>query len=500
VSQGRSTIETDVLVVGFGAAGACAAIEAADEGAEVLIIDRFGGGGATALSGGVVYAGGGTRQQQQAGVEDTHEAMYKYLRRETDNVVSADTLGEFCRESPQMLRWLEEQGVPFDSSLCPYKTSYPNNDYYLYYSGSEQAFTEVATPAPRGHRTFGKGTSGRVFFDRLAEAVQRRGVEVLTQTTAQQLITDATGRVIGVKCRALRRGRLHRVLNRWSAKPFLYVPKVGRMMHKVVEWLERRRSAKTITIMARKGVILAAGGFVNNRHMMRQHAPAYRGGLPLGTPGDNGSGINMGAAVGGATAHMDRISVWRFLTPPSAMLDGLLVDRNGQRICDETRYGAAIGDAIIRNGGKAWLVIDDVLIEEAKEQMNEQTLWFQKLQVRYLLMTRKRGTPGIDAVALEATMKELDDVKPLYPPYSLIDMSIRPTIGFPAPMLTLGGLVVDEKTGGVKRKNGTVIPGLYAAGRNAVGICSNSYVSGLSLADCVFSGRRAGRNAAVVQL
>ena len=327
VSQGRSTIETDVLVVGFGAAGACAAIEASDEGAEVLIIDRFGGGGATALSGGVVYAGGGTRQQQQAGVEDTHEAMYKYLRREIDNVVSADTLGEFCRESPRMLQWLEEQGVPFDSSLCPYKTSYPNNDYYLYYSGSEQAFTEVATPAPRGHRTFGKGTSGRVFFDRLAEAVRRRGIEVLTQTTAQELITDDLGRVVGVKCRALRRGRVHRVLNRWSAKPFLYVPKVGRMMHKVVEWLERRRSAKTITIMARKGVILAAGGFVNNRHMMRQHAPAYRGGLPLGTPGDNGSGINLGAAVGGATAHMDRISVWRFLTPPSAMLDGLLVDR-----------------------------------------------------------------------------------------------------------------------------------------------------------------------------
>jgi 3-oxo-5alpha-steroid 4-dehydrogenase len=178
------------------------------------------------------------------------------------------------------------------------------------------------------------------------------------------------------------------------------------------------------------------------------------------------------------------------------MLDGLLVDRNGQRICDETRYGAAIGDAIVRNGGKAWLVIDDVLIEEAKEQLREQTLWFQKLQVWYMLMTRKRGTPGIDGVALEATMKELDEIKPLYPPYSLIDMSIRPTIGFPAPMLTLGGLVVDEKTGGVKRANGTVIPGLYAAGRNAVGICSNSYVSGLSLADCVFSGRRAGRNAA----
>jgi 3-oxo-5alpha-steroid 4-dehydrogenase len=63
-------------------------------------------------------------------------------------------------------------------------------------------------------------------------------------------------------------------------------------------------------------------------------------------------------------------------------------------------------------------------------------------------------------------------------------------------MLTLGGLVVDEGTGQVRRPDETPVPGLFAAGRTAVGICSNSYVSGLSLADCVFSGRRAGASAA----
>ena len=62
-------------------------------------------------------------------------------------------------------------------------------------------------------------------------------------------------------------------------------------------------------------------------------------------------------------------------------------------------------------------------------------------------------------------------------------------------MLTLGGLKVDEGTGQVLNADGAGVPGLYAAGRNAVGICSNSYVSGLSLADCVFSGRRAGKHA-----
>ena len=81
------------------------------------------------------------------------------------------------------------------------------------------------------------------------------------------------------------------------------------------------------------------------------------------------------------------------------------------------------------------------------------------------------------------------------PPYSLIDFSIRPRLMYPAPVLTLGGLVVDHGTGQVLRADGTAVPGLYAAGRSAVGLCSRSYVSGLSIADCVFSGRRAGRHA-----
>ena len=76
---------------------------------------------------------------------------------------------------------------------------------------------------------------------------------------------------------------------------------------------------------------------------------------------------------------------------------------------------------------------------------------------------------------------------------------MRPNLGYPTPMLTLGGLVVDEETGAVRSTAGEPIPGLYAAGRTAVGICSRSYVSGLSLADCVFSGRRAGINSALAQ-
>ncbi|MBW2508850.1 MAG: FAD-binding protein, partial [Deltaproteobacteria bacterium] len=69
----------DVVVVGLGAAGVTAAIEARERGADLILLDRFEGGGATAISGGVYYAGGGTHIQAEAGVEDSVENMYRYL-------------------------------------------------------------------------------------------------------------------------------------------------------------------------------------------------------------------------------------------------------------------------------------------------------------------------------------------------------------------------------------------------------------------------------------
>ena len=226
-------LESDVIVVGFGAAGACAALEAAAAGARVVVLDRFGGGGATALSGGVVYAGGGTPQQQAAGVTDSAGAMFAYLSAEAGDVVSAATLRAFCDGSAAMLAWLERHGVPFEGSLCPDKTSYPTNRHYLYYSGSELSLAAVAPPAPRGHRTHGRGTSGRVLYARLAAAVRASGATVLPQTRVEQLITDADGRVTGVAASTLRgaprwAAAAHRVLHRWSAKPYLYAPRLGR--------------------------------------------------------------------------------------------------------------------------------------------------------------------------------------------------------------------------------------------------------------------------------
>ncbi len=426
-----------------------------------------------------------------------------------------------------MLEWLAEAGVPFDGSLCPDKTSYPTNRYYLYYSGSERSFARVAPPAPRGHRAVGRGTSGRVLFARLASAVGSAGADLAVQTRAERLVTGAAGEVTGVACLSLREApgwvRLaHRVLHKLGKKPFLYAGGLGRRLHQPVVALERRY-ARPLAIRARRGVVIAAGGFVANRALLREHAPAYRGGLALGTAADDGSGIRLGIEAGGATKFLDRVSCWRFITPPSAFIGGLLVDAGGQRVCDESLYGAAIGEAMVRrHERRAWLMLDQAAISRSWRQLRGSTQWFQLLQAIYLLTrARARGSSvaevaalaGVDADGLASTLaaynaaaaagkpdemgKPADMVTVLdRPPYTLIDLSIRPRPAYPAPMLTLGGLAVAEDTGQVVRGDGSAITGLYAAGRSAVGLCSRSYVSGLSLADCVYSGRRAGRHAA----
>jgi 3-oxo-5alpha-steroid 4-dehydrogenase len=520
-------LEADVVIVGFGAAGACAALEAAAAGAEVLVLDRFSGGGATALSGGVVYAGGGTLQQRQAGVADSVDAMVGYLSMEVGDAVSAATVREFCAGSAAMIGWLADHGVPFEGSLCLEKTSYPTNRHYLYFSGSELSFPQVAEPAPRGHRAVGKGTSGKVLYAGLAAAVRSAGVRVVPQSRAVKLVTDDEGRVTGVECQSMLSApgwarASHRALTRLGRKPYLYAGSLGRRFYQPVTWLERRY-ARPLTVGARRGLVLAAGGFVANRAMMREHAPAFRGGLALGTPADDGSGIQLGVAAGGAARFLARVSCWRFITPPSSFARGVLVDRAGRRVCDESRYGAAIGEAMVRHHDRrGWLLLDQPLVSKSWRQLRGTTLWFQLLQAVYLLTRARVSAPtlagvaaraGIDPEGLAATLAAYNRAaaagepdpagKPAelvqvidQPPFSLIDLSIRPRPAYPAPMLTLGGLTVAEDTGQVLRTDGSPIGGLHAAGRTAIGLCSSSYVSGLSLADCVFSGRRAGRHAA----
>jgi len=524
----------DVLVVGWGAAGACAAIEARASGASVRVIDRFNGGGASALSGGVVYAGGGTAQQRQAGFADTPEAMADYLRHETQGVVSEATLKRFCEDSAANLRWLEAQGARFGATLPDHKTSYPPDSVYLYYSGNEvvPAYRgERGGPAPRGHRTVAKGQSGKALYAALQAATLRAGAQPMTQATVRRLVRERgrdgqPGRVLGVEvwqlpagdARTLRHAELDRQVARWR----LLRPGKAAACRREAALIEQT-AAQPRFIRALRGVVLSTGGFIYNPELVQAHAPHTRRGWPIGGAGCDGSGLRLGQSVDAAAQALGNISAWRFITPPSAWPKGLVVNAQGERFCNEQVYGATLGHELVEHqGGRGWLVIDGKLRAQAIRQCLFGGLWaFQSLPAlaMLLLSARKAATPealaariqadparlraSIDAANAAARGEREDPFgksadmrhEMARGPFYALDISIgSPT--FPLATLTLGGLVVDEANGQVSDAAGQGIAGLYAAGRTAIGLPSSRYVSGLSLADCVFSGRRAGRAAA----
>jgi 3-oxo-5alpha-steroid 4-dehydrogenase len=260
--------------------------------------------------------------------------------------------------------------------------------------------------------------------------------------------------------------------------------------------------------------------------MVRRYAPSYAGISPLGTAADDGSGIILGANVGGATGYLNRIAGWRFLSPPAAMLEGITVGVSGERIANEDLYGATHTDVMVREfGGRGFLILDAAMWKRARAQFLSQTSSVQRLQVAAVFtIERRKATTlrelavklGISASGLETTVAAynsaldggLEDPAHKAPsmcrpltraPFYGLDISIRPSRAYFVPGITLGGLRVDGASGEVLTDNGSPIRGLYAVGRTAVGVCSNSYISGLSLADCVFSGKRAGEHAAAVQ-
>lgn len=515
-----------VLIAGFGAAGACAALEAAQAGARVCIVERFDGGGASARSGGVIYAGGGTPYQREAGYADTPEAMAAYLRSEVGEAVSAAALERFCQGSVAQLAWLERHGVRFNAAMPARKTSYPPERAFLYYSGNEAVGDAPAIPpAPRGHRVVARGMSGQALFATLRRAVEAEpNVGIVRHASVRRLIVDEAGRVIGAQVWRVKPGRLqrrHARLARWADQLHNGMPRVADRLRAALHRLEMQAS-EALDIRA-DAVVLATGGFIFNREMMAQHAPRYLANWRLGTTACDGSGIRLGVSAGGVADRMERISAWRFINPPFAWARGCVVDARGERFCNEEVYGATLGHAMCETReGRAWLILDAALVREALRECLRGRLWaFQSVPGLVLMLANRRraDTPaqlaaliGADPITLERTLADYraaamcgcDDafgksVPMLAPlaqaPYYALDISAASRV-FPCPAITLGGLRVDETTNAVLRDQGDAIAGLYAAGRAARGLASNHYVSGLSLADCVWSGRQAGRAAA----
>lgn len=521
--------QCDVLVVGVGLAGAAATLRAAeDPSLRVIAIDRGMGGGASKMSGGVVYMGGGTPTQKACGIEDTPENMANYLAFETGDVIRADTLSRFAFASSQFQTWLESHGARFGGPFTDDKTSYPN-DASLYFSGNEitPAGRALATPAPRGHRAKppegGEPTklSGAYLLPPLLQSIERKtNINFYRQTRATRMIVDSNGEIIGIEVLRIPAGlaaKCHSFFYGLGSNMIMGILKLAGKLHRAAVNIEQTK-AQPLRIRVTKGVVLAAGGFTYNRTMMAKTAPDYLLSVPLGTIADDGSGIKLGMSVGGKADMLDRVSAWKFLYPPASWTKACSVGPDGQRLVSEEFYGARTGEAVFKTGGgKGWLILDEPLQALVKDEVLQmKKMLFQKVQFKAILgdytvsantleeLAAKIGVPATTMAATLATYnRDIADgnTDPLGKseklrrqintgPFYATDIGAALKLS-PIPALTMGGLICDEDSGQVLAADGTPVKGLFAAGRTAVGICSNYYVSGLSLADCIWSGWRA---------
>lgn len=521
----------DVVIVGLGGAGVCAAIEALDAGASVIAIDRFRGGGATRMSGGVVYAGGGTPQQREAGIDDDPTNMFEYLKHEVGDAVSEKTLRHFCDTSVDQIAWLERHGVRFSGALSPIKTSYPADGHYLYYSGNEAQADYMATarPAQRGHRTFGENLTGQYLFDALLQSAVAKGLKIVPYAEARRFLLSDQGEIEGIEIRQVEPNskaarKLDALATKFSRPSTLLFSKVAdKLKRQSAQVSEANASVKAIRIG--QAAILTAGGYIHNREMVQHHAPKYTGAIPLGSMGCDGSGIRLGQSVGAAATRMDNISAWRQFQPPRAFATGIVVNARGERFVAEDCYGGTIGYEIAQQPeAAAYIIIDSALRSQALRQALPGRGRLFRLQGAPALMglffsSKKADTLaalaekcGMDAPTLSASVEHynrstdgLGDSrfrkhpdftgKITKPPYTAIDISLG-NQRYMCPSISLGGIVVDEATGQALNSAGQLIPKLFAAGKNACGISAHRYVSGISIADCIYSGRIAGRAAA----
>lgn len=522
--------ESDLVVVGFGGAGVVAALQAREQGASVIAVDRFSGGGATAKSGGVVYAGG-TRHQVEAGFNDTAENMFNYLSYE-GTPVRDDTLRRFCDTSNTNIEWLEGYGVRFGSRYFDERISYPPEGYFLYYSGMEKFRAEQAMVAPRGHRTLGKGPTGKNYFAPLKEAAMRSGVQLMTHAPARRLLVDNSGNVLGIEIQVIpeaNHAKHEQLFN--QVNPYkLGNGKTAEQAIAQCRQFEDSVPQQRLSIRARRGVVLATGGYNYNLELFSRYRPIIKdvfGEMTRGgSMGCDGSGIELGVSCGGGLSHMERFFVTKPLSPPLTFTHGVLVNAEGQRYIAEDAYLGVVGCITSEQSrqGTAWLIIDSRQFWQGFKEL----IWplknvFSWYGLPALLNIFLGGTKrarsieelgrrcGIDGAQLQKSVAEYNGFAsngkdtafgkmPIHmtalqkPPYFALNMSLRNKWCFSGCM-PYGGLTVDEDSGGVTRDDGTVIKGLYAAGRTAVGVCSESNFSGLSIADTVFSGRRAAEAA-----
>ncbi len=461
--------EVDVVVIGFGIAGGCAALEAARAGANVVLLERAAEpGGTSAMAGGHFYLGGGTAVQRAVGVEDSAEEMFKYLMAVTSDP-EEDKIRAFCEDSPAHFDWIEALGITFERSLYPEKAVIQPGTEGLMYTGNEKVwpFRELAVPAPRGHKVPKPGDTGgaKMVIDALAEQLASTATRIHYETGAANLVVDGDD-VVGVAWR------------RFNERGFIKA----------------------------KSVVIAAGGFVGNKDMVAEHVPQLAAKpYVLASTYDDGMGLRLGKSVGAQWRFMDQAFITAPFYPPARLVTGIVVNKLGKRFVAEDSYHSRTSAFVLEQpDAAAYLIVDSAHIEHPQFPLCPFIDGWETV-------AEMEAGLGIPEGALAETLasynehaargedpefhKHPDWLEPQdQGPWGAYDLTLGKAFyaGF-----TMGAMQVDLD-GRVQRDDGSVIQGLYAAGACAANIAQDGkgYASGTQLAEGSYFGRRAGRHAA----
>ena len=487
-----STVDADVVVVGAGGAGMTAAITAAAEGKSVVILESQSmvGGNSVRATGGM-NAGKTVYQDENefgesAGVEKTLKtAAEKYADNETITALAktvseqwaayqANPTGYFdsvelmeldtmiggkgindpelvetlCANSADAIDWLDEHGITLHNVSS--------------FGGA--SVKRIHRPVNAEGKTVSVGS---YMIPLLEENCKKAGVQILLNTTANEILTDANGAAAGIKATG--------------------------------------STGETVTVNA-KAVVLTTGGFGANLDMVVKYKPELKGFMTTNAAGIQGQGIEMAEAIGAATVDMDQIQIHPTVEANTAALiteglrgDGaVLINAEGKRFIDEVGTRDVVSAAeIAQTGSYSWLVVDQAMVDASSVIQGYIKKGYTVTGATYEELGKAMG---VDAAAFAETMEKWNGyveakndpdfgrtsfANPLNTaPY----YAVKVTAGVHH---TMGGLKINANTE-VLNEKGEVIPGLFAAGEVTGGVHGANRLGGNAVADFTVFGRIAG--------
>ena len=488
--------DADVVVIGAGGAGMTAAMTAADAGQKVVILESQAmvGGNSARATGGMNAAKTVYQDEnefdQAAGVEKTlATAAEKYADNETITALAktvseqwaayqANPTGYFdsvelmeldtmvggkgindpelvktlCEGTADAIDWLDENGITLHNVSS--------------FGGAS---------VKRIHRPVneeGKVVSvGAYMIPLLQENCEKRGIDIVLNTTVDTILTDANGAAVGVS--------------------------------------GTDKDGNTVVVNA-KSVILATGGFGANLDMVTQYKPELAGFMTTNAAGAQGQGIEMATAIGAGTVDMDQIQIHPTVEANTAALiteglrgDGaILVNANGERFIDEVGTRDVVSAAeIAQPGSYSWLIVDQAMADASSVIQGYIKKGYTKTGATYEELAKELD---VDPAAFANTMETWN---------SYVEAKNDPDFGrtsFANPLNngpyyaikvtagvhhTMGGVTINSATE-VLKEDGTVILGLFAAGEVTGGVHGANRLGGTAVADFVVFGRIAGESAA----